>query len=70
MIPVTKLVIAKERGARWDSFTIPSSAIKPKLTLESQYIVFPLRFKEDLETSFETENIDCSFSTPSSQLQC
>jgi hypothetical protein len=52
LIPISKLVITKERGSRWDSFVIPSSNIKPKLSLESQFVIFPIKFKEDLETSF------------------
>ena len=31
VVPITKVVISKERGYHWDSFTIPASNIKPKL---------------------------------------
>jgi hypothetical protein len=62
VLPVTKLVLARERGAKWDYFTIPASSLKPALSLESQFVVLPQRMREDLETSLETDSIECSFS--------
>jgi hypothetical protein len=46
-------VIGKEKSNnKWDSYSIPFSNIKAKLSLESQFIILPERMKEDLETSF------------------
>jgi hypothetical protein len=33
ILPVSRLVIAKEKSNRWDCYSIPSSAINPKLTI-------------------------------------
>lgn len=54
MLPVKKLVIAKEKGRKWDLFTIPESTMDLTLSVESQFVILPIKHKEDLETSFET----------------
>lgn len=33
VVPISKLVLARERGAKWDYFTLPNSAIRPTLSL-------------------------------------
>jgi hypothetical protein len=41
VVPVSKVVLARERGAKWDYFTLPNSAMRPTLSLESQFLVLP-----------------------------
>lgn len=47
-VSVSRLVIAKEVNNKWDCYNIPSSAITPKLSLESLFVVLPFSLKEDL----------------------
>lgn len=68
MFPVQKLIIAKEKGKKWDSFVLPRSQMSLKLTIESRFIVLPEHLREDLELSLESESIDCSFGGVSRQL--
>jgi hypothetical protein len=67
---VKKVVIAKEKSNKWETYNIPHSQMAPKLSIDSQYVILPLTLKEDLETSFESEDIECSFSPTNLQLQC
>ena len=53
-LPVERVLVAKERSNRWESYNIPHSQIVAKLSLESQEVILPISLKEDLETSFES----------------
>jgi hypothetical protein len=33
LLPVSKLIIAKEKGKKWECYVIPWSAMKPKLSV-------------------------------------
>jgi len=51
-IPVSSLLIAKEKNEKWETFHIPHSGFTSKLTIQSQFVILPYSLKEDLETSF------------------
>lgn len=40
-VSVQKVLISRESSNRWETFTLPSSKISARLSLESQFIVLP-----------------------------
>ena len=41
MLPINKMVIAKEKSNKWECFSIPFSGIKAKISIESQFVILP-----------------------------
>ena len=41
VLPVSKVVLAREKGSKWDYFSIPFSGFKATLSAESQFVILP-----------------------------